>query len=87
MLLLVINVLARIEFQEIAAVLLLGTTILSPSEIVLHTTAPLALTLSAKSAAVQALVSAIPVMEIIEILVLAPATAPVILIILQQAIL
>jgi hypothetical protein len=51
MLLLVINVLARIDLQEIAAVLLLGTMILSPLEIVLHTAAPLALTLNAKSAA------------------------------------
>jgi hypothetical protein len=51
MLLLAINVLARIDLQEIVAALLMGTTILFLQATVLHTTAPLALTLSAKSAA------------------------------------
>ncbi len=51
MLLLAINVLALTDLQEIAAVLLMATTILSLWEIVLHTTAPPALTLNAKSAA------------------------------------
>ncbi len=82
-----INVLARIDLQEIAVALLLGTTILFLQATAPHITAPHALTQNAKSAALQTLVSAIPVMEIIEILVRAPATAPVILIILQQAIL
>jgi hypothetical protein len=51
MLLLAINVLALTDLQEIAAVLLLGIMILFLQATVLHTTAPLALTLSAKSVA------------------------------------
>ncbi len=65
----------------------MATTILSLWEIVLHITVPLALTLSVKSAAAQALVSAIPVMEITEILVLARATTLVILMLSSREIL